>query len=136
MSLYNMLHGVNPLAGGLLEVLGFQPQQFVRIRNVYLVEVDNDLRIAVFTRCGGGNRDDHEHVFSWARDQPTYLRDFDDDYDSTFATFEFAIPETEDGQSLREQIAALTVEQRLVAIQSKSFRERSQEVLDSITSDK
>ena len=127
-----MLHGVNPLAGGLLATLGFTQDNFGRLRDCYLVEVDDELRIAVFTRCGGGNRDDYQHVFDWAMEQENYVRDFDDDYDSTYATIEFSIPDTHDGRSLREQLNELTDDQRAMAIQSKTFSERSQDVLDSI----
>lgn len=132
MSLYTMMHGTNPLAGGLLAVLGFSPDQFGRIRDCFLVQVDGDPRIAVFTRCGGGNRDDYQSVFDWAREQETYIRDYDDDYDCTYATFEFSVPDSDNGRLFLEQWEVLTKEQRDRAIQSKTFGERSQDVIDRL----
>ena len=132
MSFYNMLHGTNPLAGPLLGLLGFTPDQFGRLRDVYLVEHEGDLRIAVFTRCGGGNRESYQSVFDWAETQPGYIRDYDDDYDCTYATIEFAIPDSEEGRYVQEQIAELSDEQRSVAINSKSLKDRFEEATDRL----
>ena len=132
MSMYHMIHGVNPLAEGLLFTLGYNSEQFGRFRDAFLVEVDGELRIQIFTRCGGGNRDDYEEVFEWAKDEPTYIRDFDDDYDCTYATIEFGIPATEEGRSLIGQISELPDDLRRRAITSSTFAERSKVALDAI----
>ena len=109
MSLYNALFGVNALSPVLLKVLDLDQSGGTwssgRFRDIYLNE--EGTKILLYTRNGGGNR---EH---WSDDQeegencgctgciisynlpkhPNYLRDYDDDFDCTYATIEFSIPE-------------------------------------------
>ena len=89
MSLYNTLFGMNPDSDKLLEILGKTREDFGRFRNVYM----EDGCIIVHTRCGGGNRDDYEDMFSDMEDHPWYSHDADDDYDCTYADIYFRIPE-------------------------------------------
>ena len=89
MSLYNLLHGVNPGAGQLLALLGKEQGDFGRFRDVYI----KDNYIVVHTRCGGGNRDDYQDVFDEAALHPWYSHDEDSDYDSTYADIYFEMPE-------------------------------------------
>lgn len=89
MSLYNLLHGVNPDTETLLNVLGYTTGDFGRFRNVYV----QDGFIIVHTRCGGGNREDYSEVFSMAEDHPWYSHDQDDDFDSTYADIFFKLPD-------------------------------------------
>lgn len=111
MSFYNLIHGVNPLAGVLLTMLGTEPGRIPRFRDCYF---DGE-HIAIYTRTGGGNRDYYEseerrreeypEQFDDAasapsgpwnddlRSLPGFVRDEDDDYDNTYATFYFAVPE-------------------------------------------
>jgi hypothetical protein len=89
MSLYNMLFGMNPDSDKLLSVLGKRREDFGRFRNVYM---DNG-HIVVHTRCGGGNREDYEHVFAEMSQHPWYSYDADDDFDCTYADIFFKIPE-------------------------------------------
>ena len=91
MSLYNLLHGKNPSTQPLLDILGYTEGDFGRFRSVY---VENSF-IVVHTRCGGGNREDYEDVFSMASDHSWYVRDEDCDFDSTYADIYFKIPEGE-----------------------------------------
>ena len=53
--------------------------------------VDNN-EIHVYTRVGGGNRN-CEFGEEELQQHPNYLRDFDDEYDSTYATYVFSIPD-------------------------------------------
>lgn len=87
--LYNVLFGMNKEADVLLHLLGKDRGSFGRFRDAYL----SDNCIVVYTRCGGGNRDDYEDVFNEMRDHPLYKYDEDDDYDSTYASFYFDFPE-------------------------------------------
>lgn len=92
MSLYNMVMGVHPTANLVLEWLGLDVEDCGRFRDAYITKGGN---VAVFTRCGGGNRDDYEDMFARMRTHPNYLYDEDDDFDSTFATIYFTAPVAE-----------------------------------------
>lgn len=91
MSLYNMLHGFNEHAEELLEILNLSSGDFGRFRDAYLNA--DGTEIIVFTRCGGGNREDYDWVFDDMESHPMYIRDEDDDYDSTYCSFYFKVPE-------------------------------------------
>jgi hypothetical protein len=110
MSFYNMIHGVNPLSGVLLKMLDTTTGAIPRFRDCYF---DGE-HIVIYTRTGGGNRDFYESEQScranypenftgtddpsgpWNEDLrclPGFVRDADDDYDCTYASFFFAVPE-------------------------------------------
>lgn len=98
MSFYNMLHGYNPLAGVLLKILDVSPDKIPRFRDSYF---DGE-HIVIYTRTGGGNRDwydgpnDDNPDGPWNSDLralPGFVRDEDDDFDSTYASFYFTVPE-------------------------------------------
>lgn len=89
MSLYNMLNGVNPATFVILPMLGEKhPDQYPRFRDCF---IDGE-EIHIYTRVGGGNRNcgfGEEELQA----HPNYLRDEDDDFDSTYATYIFSVPE-------------------------------------------
>lgn len=87
--MYNVMFGVNPLGPLILATLGLEPTQVGRYRDAFV----SNGRIAVLTRNGGGNRDDHHEVFEFLRAHPLYITDEDEEYDTTYATVWFAIPE-------------------------------------------
>ena len=89
MSLYNMLFGTNPDSEQLLRLLGKTKSDFGRFRDVYV----EDNYIVVYTRNGGGNREDYEDVFDEMSEHPWYSHDEDDDFDCTYASIYFKIPE-------------------------------------------
>lgn len=96
MSLYNMIHGVNPLAGPLLTMLDMKPEQCGRFRDCFLTDERPDIAplvIAVYTRNGGGNREEYEDVTEELRAHPGFVADYDDDFDCTYATYLFKVPE-------------------------------------------
>ena len=101
MSLYNMLHGTNPLAGLYLGMLGLSPSNVGRFRDCYL----KDDTIAVYTRNGGGNREDYEEVFEELSQHENYLYDEDDDFDCTYATIYFSIPKEYEADVLMIKLA-------------------------------
>lgn len=109
MSLYNAIHGTNPLAGVLLKMLNIGPEDVPRFRDCYF---DGE-HIVLYTRTGGGNRDFYENEESCRENHPEYfetenepsgpwnddlrkidgfVRDEDDDYDSTYVNFYFTVP--------------------------------------------
>lgn len=87
--MYNLVFGSNPAGHAILAMLGLSPGDVGRYRDAFLSKGE----IAVYTRNGGGNREDHEEVFEKLRAHPCYLRDADDDFDSTYATIYFSFPE-------------------------------------------
>lgn len=89
MSLYHLVFGQHPAADLVLATLGLTRGHFGRFRDCYL----HGGEIAVYTRCGGGNREDYQEVFDEMAEHPCYLRDADDDFDSTYATIWFRYPE-------------------------------------------
>ncbi|MDP1711963.1 MAG: hypothetical protein Q8K86_05850 [Candidatus Nanopelagicaceae bacterium] len=86
-----MLFGTNPFAELLLSLLDLKPGDVGRFRDCYVSE--DGKRIVVFTRNGGGNREDYENVISQLQKHPAYVKDYDDDFDCTYASFEFNVPE-------------------------------------------
>lgn len=93
MSLYNMINGVNPLAGALLQMLNLKPDDVGRFRDCFLQLTDDGAEIHVFTRNGGENRDSYQDETEALQAHSEYLRDFDDDFDCTYATYVFKVPE-------------------------------------------
>lgn len=93
MSLYNMLCGMNPVAGRLLAAIDLHPDTIPRFRDVW-VKADFT-EITVHTRTGGGNREAHEAENAVLCAHPLYLRDADDHFDNTFADFTFRVPADE-----------------------------------------
>lgn len=94
MSLYNMLFGTNPAAGFLLGALELETEKYPtgRFRDIYFEEEGN--KVILYTRNGGGNREDYEDVFEALAEHPLYLTDYDDDFDSTYAYIEFKAPQS------------------------------------------
>jgi hypothetical protein len=90
MSMYNLVFGMNAHSDLLLSFLGLTKGDFGRFRDTYLTE---DGKIAVYTRLGGGNRDDYEDIIGKLQKHPNYEGDTDDDFDCTYATFYFSIPD-------------------------------------------
>lgn len=91
MSLYNFLMGENPDYVVLLGSLGLDKNSFGRYRDIHL-NADGSV-IIVYTRLGGQNRKDYKQFITNLRRHPNYIRDYDDDFDDTYAYFEFSVPE-------------------------------------------
>ena len=90
MSLYNMLFEENKDADVLLKILGLTRPDFGRYRDIYLNK--DGTEIVVYTRCGGGNREEYYYMFDKLSKHPCYVRDEDDDYDSTYCYLYFDVP--------------------------------------------
>lgn len=95
MSLYNMLHGVNPISPILLAILGIDQKGSIyssgRFRDIHLDEKGE--KIILYTRNGGGNREEYQPLIDVLATHPNYLTDYDDDFDCTYAYIEFSVPE-------------------------------------------
>lgn len=91
MSLYNALFGKNEDKDVLLGMIGLTESFFERFRDIHLIKQGTVIR--VFTRLGGGNREDYEDTWEDITDHELYITDYDDDFDCTYAYIEFNIPE-------------------------------------------
>lgn len=89
MSLYNALFGVSNISGFLLKMLGLTEEQCGRFRDCYLEGGD----IVIYTRNGGGNRELYQSTIDELAKHPCYLKDYDDDYDCTYAYIIFKVPD-------------------------------------------
>lgn len=86
MSLYNMLFGKNDGYEELLQKIGIEENDIERFRDCY---ADGDY-ICVYTRTGGGNREDCPNEI--LTNNQYYVFDKDDEFDCTYATFYFQVP--------------------------------------------
>ena len=90
MSFYNQLFGENKDAGALLAMIRLSREDFQRYRDAWLNKDGNI--ITVFTRLGGDNRKSHQEVISSLRKNEWFKTDFDDEFDNTYAHFQFNVP--------------------------------------------
>jgi hypothetical protein len=85
-----MVCGADPAVFFLLPMLGEKhPDLYPRFRDCFLLKDD---KIAVYTRVGGNNRNQgygEEELYQ----HPNYLQTYDDEYDNTYAIYEFSVPE-------------------------------------------
>lgn len=89
--MYNMLFGENELADDLLKMLNLTKEDCGRYRDCYLDEKGE--KIIVYTRNGGGNREYYEEIFDKLSSHTNYLCDYDDEFDCTYASIEFSVPD-------------------------------------------
>ena len=88
MSLYNMINGFDPAVVFILPLLGRRVSEYPRFRDCF---VDDD-KIAIYTRVGGNNRNcgfGEEALY----EDPDFVRTYDDDFDNTYGTYLFNVPE-------------------------------------------
>lgn len=92
MSFYNMINGANPATFFILPMLGEKhPEEYPRFRDCFVNDEKGAPEIHVYTRVGGGNRREgygEEELYK----HPNFLSTFDDDFDSTYATYTFSVP--------------------------------------------
>lgn len=95
MSLYNMINGVNQATFFFLPMLGKHPDEYPRFRDCFLVDDKHPkpTNILVLTRTGGGNRESYAEENEALCAMATYVEDYDDDFDSTYATWVFSVPD-------------------------------------------
>jgi hypothetical protein len=96
MSLYNMIMGFNPACLLFLPMLGKHPDEYPQFRDCFIGSEEHpeyDKHILVYTRIGGNNRSDYFDEINELRGMDNYVADYDDSFDSTFATFVFKVPD-------------------------------------------
>lgn len=93
--LYNAVlgDGKEMLRAAMILPVFEQPAIIGRFRDIWVENHDGEPVIAIYTRNGGPNREDQAEAIESMRSNPHYLRDADDEFDSTYATFYFAAPE-------------------------------------------
>lgn len=89
MSLYNMMMGFNPACVAIMPMLGRKQEEWPRFRDCYVTDEKN---IAIYTRVGGGNRNCGYGEEELYKDE-NFLTTYDDEYDNTYGTYEFKVPE-------------------------------------------
>lgn len=89
--MFNALFGNNIDSVELLHMINLTPEDVGRYRDCYLSK--DGQRIIVYTRNGGGNREEYGYVFENLSTHPNYITDYDDNFDCTYASIEFSIPE-------------------------------------------
>lgn len=96
MSLYNMMNGVTQATFYVLPMLGKHPDEYPRFRDCFTSDDEwpeyND-HIHVYTRTGGGNREHYKDGNNEIISHPNFITDFDDNFDCTFASWIFSVPE-------------------------------------------
>lgn len=88
MSLYNMLFGFSDACVWIMPMLGRKQEEWPRFRNCFV----EDGKIEIYTRVGGGNRGcgyGEEELY----EDPNFITTYDDDYDPTYATYVFKVPD-------------------------------------------
>lgn len=124
MSLYNMLHGYNANAAKLLQALELDPRRIDRFRDASFAKKDEQYVIHIFCRTGGGNREDYPNTI--LVEHPLYISDEYDDFDNTYASYYFKVPE-----SVLKEVAdqGLTMEE---LVDPETLKEKTDRVVDSL----
>lgn len=89
MSMYNMMRGYNPACVVIMPMLGRKQEEWPRFRDCFVTDEKN---IAIYTRVGGSNRNCGYGEEELYKDE-NFLTTYDDEEDSTYATYEFKVPE-------------------------------------------
>ncbi len=122
MSMYQLACGVNPAAGLLLQLIGIDYYTIPRFRDVYLL--NDERHVVVYTRTGGGNREEYEAPNEALCKNLNYVSDWDDDFDSTYAHFKFKI--TDEGiKFLKESMSELDPKEKQIAFEVMSTTPKS-----------
>ena len=89
MSMYNALMGFNPACLLIMPMLGRKQEEYPRFRDCFISE--DKKHIDIYTRVGGGNRNSGYGEEELYKDE-NFVETFDDDFDSTYATYRFKVP--------------------------------------------
>ena len=90
MSLYNMMNGFSPACLYFMPMLDRKQQDYPRFRDCFLS--DDEKHIEIYTRVGGNNRGSgfgEEELYK----DPNFVTTYDSDFDSTYGTYVFNVPE-------------------------------------------
>lgn len=90
MSLYNLMNGFNPACLLFMPMLGRKQEDYPRFRDCFLS--DDHKHIDIYTRVGGNNRNSGYGEEELYKDE-NFVETFDDDFDRTYATYRFKVPD-------------------------------------------
>jgi hypothetical protein len=96
MSWYNIINGVTQATFFILPMLGKHPDEYPRFRDCFLNDEEHSEYkncIHIYTRTGGGNRTNYKEENEMMRGMEGFIDDFDDNFDNTFASWIFNVPE-------------------------------------------
>lgn len=141
MSLYNILHGECKNAARLQEILKLQNYNVGRYRDIGINE--DGTEILMLTRNGGGNRehDDYDEkkegpncyctgciITYHIPKHPNYLRDYDDDFDCTYAYVAYSVPD-----EYKEEIKAMVKKDgKMETIGEKFTPEKMEKIIETM----
>lgn len=93
MSMFDLVIGNSGFPLPIIDVIYEVPlNQVARYRDHWLERSGEDtLILAVYTRMGGGNREDYAEQIKAIHQTPNFLSDDDDAYDSTYSTLRFGL---------------------------------------------
>jgi hypothetical protein len=123
VSLYNQLHGRDQFAPLFLQWLNIDQAngeyESGRFRDIHLS--GDGSRLILYTRNGGGNRPSYQHVFDGLSKHPNYIKDYDDDFDNTYAYIEFSVPDEmkTTAEAFATGVDPKTIHQKFVDIQKE-----------------
>lgn len=147
MSLYNMVFGEDPLLPLILQLLG--NPKVGRIRDAWVERIETGLRLAVYTRNGGNNRNHYDDDIEPGPEcscvgctmtylvptHPLYLKDQDDTYDNTYATIYYSMP-TDVEQQLKDLGAPEDFVLEDFAVDAPDMEQRWKDALENISGKK
>lgn len=89
MSMYYMINGVNPVSDILTRMLEIDIKDIERFRDCG-IDYENN-QIWIYARTGGNNREYFKNEI--LTKNKYYLNDKDDSFDSTYAEYNFSVPD-------------------------------------------
>lgn len=98
MSMYSLVFGQSGWPKEIMAMFGLTAEMVGRYRDHWIERdpaMENCLILAVYTRNGGGNRQEYAEQIAQMQGLTTYVRDDDDAFDSTYATFRFRMSRQE-----------------------------------------
>ena len=92
MSMFNLAIGTSGYPPMLMGIPGLHPTMIGRYRDHWLErngDSEDSLILALYTRNGGGNREEYAEQLDEMHSLPSFISDADDEFDSTYCTLRF-----------------------------------------------
>lgn len=96
--MYRLLHGDSGWPMEMMYAWGLKPDMVGRYRDHWLEQVPDDadtLILALYTRNGGGNREEYADQLRRMHELVTFVSDEDDTFDPTYCTLRFRLTRTQ-----------------------------------------